>query len=152
MLLSNSWETMDFPNVRSYIRKNVNAGYFPPAPVAPLLQLDDPTAAWIQFCKQTAQPCYDYFSGEVMLHPCFTMYRACRLYNPDAMKSTPKNAAQVRELVKVLQPKLLSDQLLDRMIAGLADYQIASFAISFDSLDMASKLTGAEDFWASHPH
>ena len=49
MLLSNNWNTMDFPNIRSYITANVNAGYLPPLPAPPFIQLEDPTEAWIQF-------------------------------------------------------------------------------------------------------
>ena len=85
---------------------------FAPAPVAPLVQPDDLNEAWVQFCQETAQPCYNYFRKEVMTHSCINIYRATRLCNPEAMKTVPKNAAAVRELVRVLQPKILSDELI----------------------------------------
>ena len=80
------------------------------------LQPEDPTEAWVQFCKETAQPCYTYFRTEVMGHSCINLFRATQLCNPEAMKTAPKDAAAVRELVEVLKPTLLSDELLDRMI------------------------------------
>ena len=77
-----------------------------------LVQPDDLNEAWVQFCQETAQPCYNYFRKEVMTHSCINIYRATRLCNPEAMKTVPKNAAAVRELVRVLQPKILSDELI----------------------------------------
>ena len=87
-----------------------------------------------------------------MDHSCINLFLATRLCNPEVMKNTPKNSAAVRELVQVLKPKLLSDDLLDRMIQELADYQIACIAINWDGFDIASKIQAAEDFWASHPN
>ena len=89
--------------------------------------------------KQTAQPCYDYFRTEVMNHPSINLYRAARLANPEVMKNSPKNAAAVREAVRPLQPKLLSNELLERMIEELADYQIACITINWESYDISEK-------------
>ena len=148
--LSTCWETMDFPNVRYFIAANLEEEYMPPEPFAPLIPIEEPNEAWIQFCKQTAQPCYDYFRTEVMNHSSINLYRAARIANPEVMKNTPKNAAAVRDAVRPLQPKLVSNDLIDRMIEELADYQIACIAINWERFDISEKIKAAEEFWSSH--
>ena len=130
---------MDFPNIRYFVAANIEEEFMPPEPLAPLMLIEDPNGAWVQFCKQTAQPCYDYFRTEVMNHPSINLYRAARLANPDVMTNSPKIAAAVREAVRPLQPKLLSNELLDRMIEELADYQIACITINWESYDISEK-------------
>ena len=99
LLLNLSQQSMDYPNVQRVIQEVVDQGLLPDYVFE--LNYEFPRDSWVQFCKIISKECVDYFTDNVVQHPCIPLYNATCIANPNTMRKMVLNE-RIREIVAPL--------------------------------------------------
>ena len=101
----------------------------------------------IEYCKIISKECVDYFTDNVVQHPCIPLYNATFVANPNTMRKMVLNE-RIREIVAPLSPKLLSSSLINKMINELAASQIQSKGCLWSDMKDNEVLENIIEFWS----
>ena len=86
----------------------------------------------IEYCKTVSKECVDYFTDNVVQHPCIPLCNATCIANPNTMRKMVLNE-RIREIVK--------------MINELAAYQIQSNGCLWSDMKDKEVLENIIEFW-----
>ena len=112
----------------------------------------------IEYCKIISKECVDYFTDNVVQHPCIPLYNATCIANPNTMRKMVLkgdcSAERIREIVATLSPKLLSSSLINddqwssSLINERAAYQIQSNECWWSDMKDKEVLENIIEFWS----
>ena len=116
------------------------------------LNYEFPTDSWAEYCKIISKERVDYFTDNVVQHPCIPLYNATRIANPNTMRKMVLKGdcftERIREIVALLSPELLSSSMINNMINELAAYQTQSKECLWSDMKDKVVLENIIEFWS----